>query len=89
MQFFNHPVEMFLVAVMSLPLFGMLAKVFWGEKFETLGETIRYLLLPDWYSLLTGRGWDDWFAETKFQVWACLCFGWVAAVTELLARYVL
>lgn len=89
MRFFDYPLELFLVAVMSIPVFVMLAKVFWGEKFETLGETIHYLVQPDWYSFFSGRAIDDWFAESKFTLWALLCMGWVAAITELLARYVL
>lgn len=89
MEFLDHPKVMLLVAVLSIPVFSTLAKIFWGEKFETLGETVKYLLWPDIYSLFKGRYWDDWYASTKFNLFLFLCFGWVAAVTELLARHAL
>lgn len=54
-----------------------------------LGETIKFLCTPDFYSLVKGRFWDDWYATTKFNVFLLLCFGWAAAITELLARHVL
>lgn len=89
MEFFDHPKVLILVGVLSIPVYVSLGKLFWGEKFESLGETIRFLLTPDFYSLFRGRFWDDWYATTKFNAFLFLCFGWVAAVTELLARHVL
>ncbi len=89
MAFLDHPQILILVGVLSIPVYASLAKVFWGEKFETLGETLRYLLTPDLYSLLKGRFWEDWYATTKFNAFLLLCFGWAAAITELLARHVL
>jgi len=89
MGFFNHPIVLILVGILSLPVYAALAKMFWGERLETLGETIRFLLTPDLFSLFRGQFWDDWYATTKFNFFLFLCFGWAAAITELLARYVL
>ena len=89
MEFINHPKVLILVGVLSIPVYVALGKMFWGEKFDSLGETIRFLFTPDLYSLFRGRFWEDWYATTKFHVFLFLCFGWVAAVTELLARHVL
>lgn len=89
MEFFHHPKIMTVVGILSLPLYYSLAKLIWGERFETLGETIRFLLIPDLYSLIRGRFWDDWYASIKFSFFWFLCVGWAAAVTELLARHVL
>jgi hypothetical protein len=89
MEFVDHPNVLILVGVLSIPVYVTLAKMFWGEKFESLGETIRFLFTPDLYSLFTGRFWDDGYATTKFNVFLLLCFGWVAAITEMLAKYVL
>jgi hypothetical protein len=89
MGFFDHPKILILVGVLSLPIYASLAKMFWGEKFESLGESIKFLFTPDLYSFLRGRFWDDWYATTKFNVFLFLCFGWAAAITELLARHVL
>jgi len=89
MEFLDHPVVLILVGVLSIPVYATLGKMFWGEEFESLGETIRFLFTPDIYSFFKGRFWDDWYASIKFNVFLFLCFGWVAAITELLARHVL
>lgn len=89
MGFLDHPKILILIGVLSLPIYASLAKMFWGEKFESLGDTIKFLFTPDLYSLFRGRFWDDWYATTKFNVFLFLCFGWAAAITELLARHVL
>ena len=89
MQFFEHPIVLIGVGVLSLPMYYTLAQIFFGDKFENLGDTIKHLIVPDWYSLIRGRFWDDYLATTKFYLFIFLCVGWAAAVTEILARHVL
>ena len=89
MLFFDHPAILITIALISIPIYVSLAKMFWGERFDSLGETIRYLFTPDIISFFRGEYWDDWHATLKFNVILFLCLGWAAAVTELLARYVL
>lgn len=89
MEFLDHPVVMVIVGILSFPVYKTLAKIFFGENYEDLGETIKYVATADWYSLFKGRFWEDWDATIKFNIFIALCFGWVAAVTECLARYVL
>ena len=89
MLFFDHPLVLLTVALISFPIYVSLAKLFWGERFDSLGETISFLFTPDLVSLFRGEYWDDWHATLKFNVFLFLCLGWATAVTELLARYVL
>lgn len=89
MQFLDHPIAMLLVGIFSFPVYKVLAKIFFGENYQDLGETIKYVATADWYSLFKGKFWEDWDATIKFNVFLALCFGWVAAVTECIARYVL
>ena len=89
MLFLDHQLVLLTVALISFPIYVSLAKLFWGERFDSLGETIRFLFTPDIISLFRGEYWDDWHATLKFNVFLFLCLGWAAAVTELLARYVL
>jgi hypothetical protein len=89
MEFIGHPKIVILIGILSVPVYGVLAKIFYGEKFENLGEAIKYLVWPDWYSLFRGQFWQDWDATMKFNIFLALCFGWVAAITKLLARHVL
>lgn len=89
MQFLDHPRLLLLVAICSIPAYVTLAKLFYGEKFESLGETLRYLIWPDWYSWWKGKYWEDHDATLKFFFYLFLCALWVVAVAELIARYLL
>lgn len=89
MEFLKHPTILIMVGILSIPIYISLAKMFWGERFESLGETIKYVLTPDIYSLFKGRFWEDWDKSLAFEFYLFLCFGWAAAITELLARHVL
>lgn len=86
MGFLNYPGILVAVGIISLPVYAVLARIFWGDRFESLGETIKYLIWPDWYSLFKGRFWDDWFATTKFNIYLLLCFGWAGAWTDIIAK---
>lgn len=86
MEFLNYPEILVAVGIISLPVYAVLAKIFWGDRFESLGETIKYLIWPDLYSLFKGRFWDDWFATTKFNLYLFLCLGWAAAWTDIIAK---
>lgn len=55
MEFFDHPIAMLMVAIFSFPVYKMLAKVFFGENYEDLSETIKYVATADWYSLFKGK----------------------------------
>ena len=89
MAFMDHPIILLGIALLSLPVYAILAKMFWGEHFDSLPETLEYLIRPDLYSFFKGRYWDDWRHTMKCKIYIGLCFGWAAAITELLARHVL
>lgn len=59
MAFMNHPEVLILVGILGIPVYAMLAKVFSGERFETLAEMPKYVIWPDRYSFLKGRFWED------------------------------
>ncbi len=86
MEFLDHPILLAVVSVSSWPVYTTLAKLFFGEHYEDLGETLRYLLQWDWVSLLKGNYWEDRAATFKFNVFLFLCIGWVAAISEILCR---
>lgn len=89
MAFFDHLDVLIAVALVSTPVYISLARMFWGDDFESLGETIKYLITPDLWSLVIGRFRNDWYATLKFNVFLFLCLAWAAAITELLARHLL
>lgn len=89
MEFLDHPIAMILVGILSFPVYKTLAKVFFGDNYEDLAESIKYVATADWYSLLKGKFWEDWDATMKLYIFIALCFGWVASVTEFLARCLL
>ena len=50
MLFLDHPLALLTVALISFPIYVSLAKLFWGERSGSLGETIRLeglVLVPD------------------------------------------
>jgi len=77
------------MAILCCPIYVVLAKVFYGENFESLGETLRYLFQPDAASLFKGEFWQDWDASFKFYIFLALCIGIPAAIAEALVRHVL
>ncbi len=89
MTFLDHPIILLMVAIFSFPIYRIFAKVFFGDKYEDLGETFKYLTTPNWMSLFKGNYWEDLDSTFKFYVFIALCFGWAAAITECLARYIL
>jgi hypothetical protein len=55
MEFFRHPGILILVGVLSIPVYVALAKMFWGEQLDSLGDAIKFMFTPDLYSLFKGR----------------------------------
>lgn len=80
---------MIFVAVISWPGYKNLAKAFFGEKYEDLGKTLKYVVQFDFISLLKGEYWNDWDATLKFNLFLFLYIGWAAAITELICRWFL
>ena len=89
MEFLHHPKILVFIAIISLPLYATLARGFWGEKFESLPETIKYLLWPDIYSLLKGKYWEDIESTELVYFYIFLCVAWACAITEFIARHFL
>ncbi|GGY84626.1 hypothetical protein GCM10011613_32010 [Cellvibrio zantedeschiae] len=89
MEFLDHPKLILLVAFLSIPLYLTIARGFWGENFESLGEAIKYLLWPDWYSLYKGKFDEDANSSTMVTLYIILCVGWALAVTEIICRHFL
>lgn len=89
MRFLEHKAAFFGVLLLSWPVYRTLARAFFGERFESLGEAIRYLLQPDIVSIFKGEYFRDYDATFRIVAYVALCLGWAAAVTELLARHVL
>lgn len=85
-NFTEHPWIVAGVAFVSWPVYRMLAKIFYGENYEKLAETMTYLRQWDWDSAMKGRYWDDYDATMKFKVYIAICIVWVCAVSELLCR---
>ena len=66
MEFLDHPIAMILVGILSFPVYKTLAKVFFGDNYEDLAESIKYVATADWYSLLKGKFWEDWDATMSY-----------------------
>ena len=40
MEFLDHPIAMILVGILSFPVYKTLAKVFFGDNYEDLAESL-------------------------------------------------
>ena len=43
MELLDHSIAMIIVGILSFPVYKTLAKVFFGENYEDLGEAIKYI----------------------------------------------
>jgi len=89
MEFIHHPKILLFIGIISLPLYATLARGFWGEKFESLSDALKYLMWPDIYSLFRGKYWEDLESTELVYFYIFLCVGWACAITEFIARHVI
>jgi hypothetical protein len=88
MQFLEHKILLVMVALASFPLYRHIGKAFFGERYQSFTEALRYICQSDAESFRRRELLEDRFATIKLAVWVLLCLGWSAAVTEFLARHV-
>lgn len=89
MEFTEHPLLVFIVLIFSIPIYLILAELFFGKNYKDLGEALHHLFTPDFISLLRGEFLSDQWHTMKFWLFLLICAGWVAAVSEMIARYFL
>lgn len=85
-NFINEPFILFCVSFISWPIYKVLAKVFFGEQYQGFAECFKYAIQCDFYSMMQGKYWDDYWATLKLNTYLSLCIGWVCAVAELICR---
>lgn len=86
MECLDYPRIIIVVSISSLPMYGLIARIFFGDKLETLGEAIKYVLTPDLVSLFKGRYVDDYWHSFKFGAFLVTCVLWVLAISELIVK---
>ena len=87
MEFIDHPKVLLFIAIISIPLYAVLARGLWGNRIESLRDLIDALMRPDIIALFKGKYWEDQLQEEKLLFFLFLCAGWACAITEFLARY--
>ncbi len=85
-NFLDHPLVIVFVAVLSWPVYKVLAKIFFGEYYQNFGESIHYLLQWDVKSFFKGEYLKDLEAEWLLKVYILVCLAWIAAASELICR---
>lgn len=79
MEFLDHPIAMIIVGALSFPVYKTLAKIFFGDNYEELAESIKYVATANWYSLLKGKFWEDWDATMKSYISSFVMF-WLGRI---------
>ena len=87
MTFLEYPKTLLLIALLSWPVYKQLGYLFFGLHLQGLGELYKYWRQKDRVSLWRGEFWQDFDASIKGRLFFLVCAAWVAAVTELIARY--
>ncbi|TXH01007.1 MAG: hypothetical protein E6R09_07470 [Rhodocyclaceae bacterium] len=73
-----HPVLLIFLVAANWPLYRRFMQVLFGS-IAGLGEAIRFWFIPDLYSYLTNRYFEDKWAELRLFVWLSLCAGCVVS----------
>ncbi len=58
----EHPVLLVVLIVANWPLYRWFVQILFGGV-EGMGEAVKYWFIPDLYSFLTNRYFEDWWAE--------------------------
>ena len=82
----EHPVLLAVLIVANWPLYRWFVQILFGGV-EGMGETVRYWFVPDLYSFLTNRYFEDLWAELRLTVWFLLCVGSVVAEYALINSF--
>ena len=89
MEFMDYPKIIVIIGLLSIPIYGMIAKIFYADKFEDIGAAMKFLIWPELSALFLDDFWKNWDAAVKFSIFITLCFGWVEAIAELIVRHAL
>lgn len=71
-----HPVLLIFLIAVNWPAYRWFMQVLFGG-ISGLGEAIRFWFVPDLYSYLTNRYFEDKWAELRLFVWVSLSVGCV------------
>ena len=85
-QLLEHPVLLVVLVVANRPLYRLFVQTLFGGV-EGLGEAVRYWFIPDLYSFLTNRYFEDWWAELRLTAWFLLRVGCVVAEYTLVKSF--
>lgn len=69
---FEHPLLLSILLLLNWPLYRWLVGLVFGGA-EGFGETLKFWFVPDFYSFLKNRHFEDQWAELKLSAWFLLC----------------
>lgn len=83
----EHPVLLLFLIAANWPVYRYLVGILFGGR-EGFGEAIRYWFIPDLYSYLTNRYFEDMWAELRLGVLlvigaGCVILEYMAVATFL------
>lgn len=74
-----------ILGVVNIPLYVLLWK-FIFDDWDDFVDSVRFWFTPDFFSLLRGEYWEDWWAEAKLWTFLALCGGAVFGEYLLIQR---
>lgn len=82
----KYPWLMFIISIVSYPLYKTYAQICFGDKFEKLSLVFHYLWQRDSCSASKGEYWSDWSYSMRFYIFMGICILWNLAVYEGFCR---
>ena len=82
----SNPTLLGTLAVLNVPLYLGLGRIAFRD-WEGVREALRYWITPDWWSWISGRGFDDAWAELKIVWYLVVCASLVASEYVALLRW--
>ena len=84
MESLEYPVLIVVVAILSIPVYACLAKIFFGERLADFRAALRFVITPDIVSMARGEYWNDQWESFKFYLFIGTCVVWIASVSEII-----
>ena len=85
-NFISYPWTTIIIVLINIPVYPLIAKLFFGEQYEKFWENFRLWKQGDLVSLIKGEYVDDFWSEMKLIVFLIFLEGWPLSLSEMWVR---
>ena len=85
-NFTEYPLTTAVICLVNIPMYPHIAKLFFGERYESFWETIRLAFQGDLTAFFRGEYVDSFWADKKLILFIVFIVGWPLSVSEMFVR---